>query len=252
MLRTILLLVMAALWLAACGGNEGAGTAVVISTLDPALFVLPSPTLAATSEVLPTATQPLPATMSATVPAEATLPPPTATLPPPTATLLPTAVPTNVPPPSPTPLLPPRTRSNLPAGSFPADHVAWNLITDDNFLFRFQVHDMNQGNVDGAGIVSVKFVISDFNGNRLYTSTESTSGYCVFRGGEPNCNPWVMEDGRYRWGSGGPELVSGDYFASIYVTPLVVDPNDPFDIDPDDPAGNPVWRWSFDFHVDVP
>jgi len=220
-------------------------TAVPIPTLDPALLASPTPglvltaTLPATAVLTPTLTVPLP---TFTIPAAtATL---LLTV---TSTALSTSTPTALP--TATPLPPPRTRSNIPAGAFPESHVAWNLITDDNYLFRFQVNDTNQGNFDGAGIVSVRFIISDQNGNVIYQRTEVEVAYCVFSGGNPLCNPWVLENGRYRWGSGGPELVSGDYFASIYVIPQFIDPNENATTDPD---GNLAWGWFFDFHVDGP
>jgi hypothetical protein len=144
---------------------------------------------------------------------------------------------------------PPRTRNSIPAGAFPESHVAWDLITDDHYLFRFQVKDTSQGDFDGAGIVSVRFVVSDQNGNVIYQRTENNAAYCIFGGGEPTCDAWVMEDGRYRWGNDGPELASGDYFASIYVIPQFIDPNENATTDLD---GNLVWGWFFDFHVDVP
>jgi hypothetical protein len=142
--------------------------------------------------------------------------------------------------------VPPRISNDIPSGVFPENHVVANLIVDNNFLFRFEVYDTNVDNVDGAGIVSVKFVING-EGGKLYTSTEMTPGYCIFRGGEPTCNPWVIEDGRYRWGSGGPELISGDYSAAIYVTPVDLSEAAPLD----DPEA-PVWGWFFNFHVELP
>ena len=157
---------------------------------------------------------------------------------------IPTQSPTSLPVPA-VPV-PPRISNDIPSGVFPENHVVANLIADNHFLFRLEVYDTNVGNVDGAGIVSVKFVING-EGGTLYTSTERTPGYCIFRGGEPTCNPWVIEDGRYRWGNGGPEVISGDYSAAIYVTPVDLSEAAPLD-DPE----SPVWGWFFNFHVDVP
>jgi hypothetical protein len=145
----------------------------------------------------------------------------------------------------------PRTRNSLPDGAFPADHVVWELRSSDNYLFRFIVYDTYAGNRDGAGIVSVKFVISNVDGV-VYRHTERVAGYCIFGGGEPDCQPWPYENGSYRWGRGGPAVTPGEYFASIYVTPATIDPSKNATADPEDPVGNPVWGWFFPFTVDVP
>jgi hypothetical protein len=72
---------------------------------------------------------------------------------------------------------------------------------------------------DGRGITSVQFTVTSPNGNRtFYQSTERNSGYCIFGGGEPECNPWVIENGQYKWGSGGDPVEERDYELTIEVT----------------------------------
>ena len=72
---------------------------------------------------------------------------------------------------------------------------------------------------DGRGITSVKFNVSTPNGNRtFYESTERNAGYCIFGGGEPDCNPWAYENGQYKWTAGGDLVEAGNYKLTITVT----------------------------------
>lgn len=161
---------------------------------------------------------------------------------PPTATPLPTAVIL----PSPTPpaiaVLPINigqpARANVPdAGEYPVESVEWRLETNPTFLFRFYIR-LKGGDRDGAGIDSVHFQIKDGAGNVVHERREGTAGYCVFGGGEPVCNPWVVEDGVYKWRSTGLTVEDGDY--DLVIT---VDPKDNED----------TWTWFLgDFPVDVP
>jgi len=72
---------------------------------------------------------------------------------------------------------------------------------------------------DGRGIDTVYFVVTTPNGNRTFLErTEGSAGYCIFGGGEPNCNPWVFENGQYMWNSGGEPVIERDYELTIVVT----------------------------------
>jgi hypothetical protein len=65
---------------------------------------------------------------------------------------------------------------------------------------------------DGRGITSVEFRVTSPDGGTIYyESRENTPGYCIFGGGEPDCNLWVYEDGQYKWSSGGDPVEEQSY-----------------------------------------
>lgn len=88
-------------------------------------------------------------------------------------------------------------------------------------MFVFRSDDPDEGfnpNKDGRGIDSVTFQITSPNGNRtFYESTENSAGYCIFGGGEPDCNPWVYENGLYKWRPGGDVVEERNYKLVITV-----------------------------------
>ncbi len=86
-----------------------------------------------------------------------------------------------------------------------------------NFLMRMKVRDPN-GSQDGDGIKRVTFTISDDSGT-VYQRTENTAAYCIFGGGEPDCNPWTEANGKYLWQPDGQTVKEGTYNASIVVEP---------------------------------
>jgi hypothetical protein len=75
---------------------------------------------------------------------------------------------------------------------------------------------------DGRGITSVEFVVSSPDGSaefvEYYRRTEINPGYCIFAGGEPDCNPWIFEDSQYKWSAGGDVVEEGNYQLTITVT----------------------------------
>ena len=163
-----------------------------------------------------------------------------ATLPPP-ANIPPT--PTRPPTPSPTAVevadLPPHVTNNAPGGTS-ADYADGEVMVSDSFLFRMRVADTRFGSEDGAGIDYVEFFITTQDGDPVYSRRENEPAYCIFAGGEPNCNPWPVRNGGYVWGAGGPVVQPGDYEASILVYPQ-------------DPAfDGEVWNWDFDFTLTLP
>jgi hypothetical protein len=85
------------------------------------------------------------------------------------------------------------------------------------YLMRMEVYDPN-GSKDGDGIKRVTFTISDDNGT-VYQRTEGTAAYCVFGGGEPNCNAWTQANGQYLWKDGGQPVKNGTYNVVIEVEP---------------------------------
>ncbi len=89
-------------------------------------------------------------------------------------------------------------------------------------VYVFYTEDPNEkfkANKDGHDIDSVEFTITSPNGDKqYYDSTENNPGYCIFGGGEPDCNPWIVEDGQYKWKQGGGPVKSGKYGLTINVT----------------------------------
>ncbi len=167
-----------------------------------------------------------------------TLPPAAAI--PSTPTPLPTATPTLQPTATLAPVagLPPRSKNSGPGGDLPND-AQGQLISDDYFLFRVRIADTRTGSAeDGAGIKSVQFIIS-LNGVQIYSRQENNAGYCIFGGGEPNCNVWPQRDGYYVWGEGGPRVEPGDYSARIVIKPQ-------------DTSEAEEWNWYFDFTLSLP
>lgn len=172
----------------------------------------------------------------------AALPAPNAIPPTPTPIPSPTAI-----PPTPTPVEiaqlpitigPPSNANNPDAGDFPKGRIEWQLQTDPDFLFRFFVKDTDVGDHDGAGIDSVLIQVKDQAGHVVDQRRENNAGYCLFGGGEPICNPWLIEDGLYKWRSTGLPVVDGSY--ELVIT---VDPKDNDD----------EWTWFLgDFPVNVP
>ena len=133
----------------------------------------------------------------------------------------------------------PDAANNAPGGTS-AENVESEVIVNDYFLFRIRIADTRFGTEDGAGIDHADFFISTLYGDAIYSRRENNAAYCIFGGGEPNCNAWPQQDGRYVWGEGGPEVQAGDYHVTILVTPK-------------DPAfDGEVWNWDFDFTVSLP
>jgi hypothetical protein len=105
-----------------------------------------------------------------------------------------------------------------------------------DFLLRMAIY-LDGETQDGKGIQEVKFTVQDPQTNdTIYEHTEQTTGYCIFAGGEPDCNPWPETNYVVTWGDGGPRVVDGVY--SI----LVEASGD----------GGATGNWHFDLTVDVP
>jgi hypothetical protein len=89
-------------------------------------------------------------------------------------------------------------------------------------MYVFRSDDDNEvfsADKDGRGITSVEFIVSTLEGDvEYYRRTENTPGYCIFAGGEPDCNPWLFENGQYKWSSGGDPVEEGNYRLTINVT----------------------------------
>lgn len=91
------------------------------------------------------------------------------------------------------------------------------VVFRDEMVFRVEVFDTRVDEYDGAGIRDVTFTIEpdDGSGQVLHQRTERTAGYCVFGGGEPNCNVLNLADAGFRWPSTGAPISNGQYVARI-------------------------------------
>ena len=90
-------------------------------------------------------------------------------------------------------------------------------------MYVFRSDDENEvfsADKDGRGITSVEFIVASLDDPPLeyYRRTERNPGYCIFAGGEPDCNPWVFENGQYKWTAGGSPVEAGSYKLTIIVT----------------------------------
>ena len=146
--------------------------------------------------------------------------------------------PVDVPLPPPPP--PPSFASSAPDGTIHPDWVT-ELIYDPDFLVRLLAYDTQDygsgpGAQDGDGIVTVTFQVIDPNGEEIWTRVEEFPAYCIFSGGEPDCNPWVIEDYFFRWGTGGPVVMDGEHHLSIVA---VAEDGD-------------TSNWNIDLDIDLP
>jgi hypothetical protein len=128
----------------------------------------------------------------------------------------------NVPPPPPPPA--PVVTDTGPDGGEQPDSWVWELDFNSTYFLRMRIFDSDSGtNRDGDGIASVTFNILDEDGNEVYKRTENTAAYCAFGGGEPNCNPWVIENFAYRWPNENAAARSGLYTIIIEVEGTIED-----------------------------
>jgi hypothetical protein len=113
------------------------------------------------------------------------------------------------PPPPPAPVV-----SNLPAQGPKGGDIDFDIVMSPDYLMRILARKHGAKN-DGDGMDHVAFTVKNKKGDKVYANTEGTAKYCIFQGGEPDCNVWPKSNGRYVWGSGGAEIVSGDYLVTI-------------------------------------
>lgn len=105
-------------------------------------------------------------------------------------------------------------------------------------MYVFRSDDPNEvfsTDKDGRGITSVEFIVTKGN-VEYYRRTEINPGYCIFAGGEPDCNPWIFENEQNKWVAGGNAVEEGNYLLTVIVTA------------DDDTEG----RWFIDFNIDLP
>ncbi|HEX9840602.1 MAG TPA: SH3 domain-containing protein [Anaerolineales bacterium] len=107
-------------------------------------------------------------------------------------------------------------------------------------MYVFRSDDENEvfsAEKDGRGITSVEFIVESLDDTaEHYRRTEVNPGYCIFAGGEPDCNPWIFENGQYKWSAGGAPVAEGNYLLTVNVTAE------------DGEVGN----WFIDITIDLP
>jgi hypothetical protein len=88
----------------------------------------------------------------------------------------------------------------------------------DRLVFNVKVFVPDKGNYDGAGIESVKIKIFDPNGEKVHERTENNAAYCVFGGGEPDCDVFYLKD-HNKWPEEGQRSIqNGEHRAEIDIT----------------------------------
>jgi hypothetical protein len=115
----------------------------------------------------------------------------------------------------------------------------------DESLFQFQIF-RNGVELGEDDVVEVSFAVNQ-NDETVYSIVEVNKSYCVFGGNGP-CNPWVVEDGVYKWTPGGAPVEPGEYEMEIFAT--VNDPNLP--VDETLPPGQAQSRWAVTFTLTLP
>ncbi len=80
----------------------------------------------------------------------------------------------------------------------------------DELSFRVTAFDSSRGNIDGTGISHVNMRIVSPSGRVVQERRENNAGYCVFSGGEPDCNIFNFADNNFTWPN-GDFIESGEY-----------------------------------------
>ena len=110
-------------------------------------------------------------------------------------------------------------------GLGPDGNYDCKVVMSDGLPLQFVV--LKDGNPIGEndGVKDVLFQVKR-NGDLIYKNDEKHAAYCLFGGNAP-CNSWTLEDGVYKWESGGAVVEAGKYAISIDGTVKIdSDPND--------------------------
>jgi hypothetical protein len=89
-------------------------------------------------------------------------------------------------------------------------------IFSDETLFQFQIFSNGIELGENDGVEEVSFAVKK-DGVPVYEIVEVNKSYCVFGGNGP-CNPWVTEDGVFKWTAGGTPVEAGEYEMEIFAT----------------------------------
>ena len=241
-LTTRLCLIACVCLLAACSLQPVSSADQIATQVARDLAVAATLTAVAGGDATPVA----PADATATpAPAEATPtePRPAADTPPPQPTDEP-AQPTEAPAPQPTdipvpptappePTTPPIAYSdvNFSGNPAPGDEVGGNIqiagaepnengvpVVRAFLAIRVFARFPSSAAQDGAGVDNVLIRINDDQtGELVQERAERTAGYCVFGGGEPDCELWVFADHNNQWPNGQP-VSDGSYTVNVSIT----------------------------------
>jgi hypothetical protein len=89
-------------------------------------------------------------------------------------------------------------------------------IFSDESLFQFQIIRNGVELGENDGVEKVTFGVKK-DGVHVYDSTEVNKAYCVFGGNGP-CNPWIVEEGVFKWTQGGTPIEPGEYEMEVFAT----------------------------------
>lgn len=243
-IMSILALMSLIFALAACGDDPAPAGPDVQATVDAAVAATDQARVAATE-----AAAQIQAAVNATLTAEAGNVPPTATAVPPTVppapntpTLVPptpvppTPVPPTPIPPTPTPPLlvvlpiagddgndnlrgssPQNNGRNIILPGFRPNEASDPMVFRDRMVIRVEVFDARVGLRDGDGIQNVTFRVIGDNGAGpvLYERTERQAGYCIFGGGEPDCNVLFFSAQNRHWPGTNTPINNAIYLLEI-------------------------------------
>ncbi len=127
------------------------------------------------------------------------------------------AVPFGTPPPPP---LPKSTQTSDPDGNGfcidPGSGYQCAGIFSPESLFQFQILKDGVELGENDGVEQVTFGVKK-DGEHVYDSTEVNKAYCIFGGNGP-CNPWLVEEGVFKWTQGGTPVEPGEYEMEVFAT----------------------------------
>ncbi|MFN8488258.1 MAG: hypothetical protein U0350_11735 [Caldilineaceae bacterium] len=222
---------LAGLWLAACG-SAAQPTPDVVATR-----VAQDQAVAATLTAAAALIQAPPATPAPSIPAQVVAS--TATPTAPSATNTSTAQPPTAQPPTATPT--PIVIEALPVDGengnltlrsswegnegrnvflpgFAHSEVTQLMVFHGRIALRIEVFDPQVGHHDGDGIQSVNFSVKNENGEEVYPRKETSAAYCLFGGDSPLCSTLVFAKVGNKWPN-GKLITNGSYEADISIQP---------------------------------
>jgi len=101
-------------------------------------------------------------------------------------------------------------------------------------LFQFKIISNGTELGENDGVEEVAFRVSKKDGDTVYSKVETNRAYCVFGGNVP-CNPWITENGVFKWTQGGNPVEPGEYEMEVNAT-----------------LNGDTSRWAVDFTLSLP
>lgn len=86
----------------------------------------------------------------------------------------------------------------------------------DQLAFQVQAYAPESGDYDGAGIQGVDLWVEDLYYDTIFASHENNAAYCMFGGGDPDCNIWSFSENGYQWPN-GKAFEPGQYYLVAHV-----------------------------------